>query len=327
MPSPHTALTSHGRWRLALATALAFGGLGGSPSPVSAAPDACSPVEVLSGPLAPLPTDAPEAAPAPGHPTGLVMHGRDWRAGAGWWALVCAGEAPQCALHPTRLHVRNVLLQERMSDGPGELGQHLRWAPLPNGLDRVALARDDAKPGRPFVLALFHTTSKHRPAWLRAGRVTTWLQAGMPSTAYAPPTTANWTTGHLAVVIPTGEAKPPLLVPGVASRGSNQIDLLQLRHRGQRQQLDGYWPETTDDPNNAESAVLDPTTYLRWAGDIDGDGLPDLLLAHRDTETALYLSSMRDGADQGVGTPPRCLNHLAVDTPLLGVGAAAAHRR
>ncbi len=216
---------------------------------------------LLPGPLAPLDESTPEA-------TGWHLPGRNFRAGEGWWALACGPLG--CALSATRLSVRPAM--HDVYDGEPVPSQKLQWAPLPaNGAQVLAVF----KPIRSLAGRL--------P--LRAGPVTTWLHAGL--TSYP----RGSRPGTMETPVPAGQGAPVLVLPRLVegADGADPTIEIELRIGPQRQSLgrSGFGIEGPQ--------VLRGPDYLRWAGDLDGDGRPDLLVrlpGSGAVDVALYLSSL-----------------------------------
>lgn len=79
------------------------------------------------------------------------------------------------------------------------------------------------------------------------------------------------------------EGKGTLFVPRISNPNDQKIALFELRSGYKRQALAGY----DQFLNRIQEALM-------WAGDIDGDGMPDLIMSHQanDSKLIIYLSSM-----------------------------------
>lgn len=240
-------------------------------------PPATGEVLVVPGPLQALisydSTD-PNAG-APGAPAGWHLPGTSFTADANWYALVCAKE---CALHATRLDVAPAT--HAVYDGEPVASQLLHWSPLPDGLDRV-IAPDAVAP---TLIALLRPGAKLK---LAAGPVPTWLHSGMKQYP------ATDRPGTMETSIPTGGNEPVMLVPRVANVPSGNLEdhdttvEIELRIGARRQRLGTY-------TFGIDGAVpLRGPDYLVWAGDLDHDGKPDLIvrLGSDREHVVLYLST------------------------------------
>lgn len=224
-------------------------------------------------------------------PQGWNIPGRSFRAGDGWWALVCESS---CVLKPQRLNVRSGTHPDY--DGPPLPSQLLSWSEV---------GGDDSAPDTTRPIMLFKPIRSAAAMKLEAGPVTTWLHAGMgryPGSNLA---------GNMETVIDLGGAEQALLLPRLmltkktaeSTREVNPADqtlVFELRAYGKRQRLDVYqWDIEGAHP-------LTGPEYLWWAGDLDGDGKLDLLMsyANRGWNAVLYLST-RAGPDEIVGEAGR----------------------
>lgn len=236
-----------------------------------------------------------------GGPAGWHMPGRSYRAGDGWWALLCTaevrGEDKGCRLYGTRLSVSRA--KHSVYDGDAVDSQLLHWSPLPGGLDRVSDNRAAPNQGpsataqKPELLALFKPVRSLAHLKFSEGPVTTYVHAGMSDYPATP------RPGTMEVRLALGSGNYLDIVPRIqppaepeANRAENvSIDIasFELRRGRQRQSLRGYGFSAIDGPGQ-----LSRQTYLRWAGDLDGDGRPDLLMSHGESsaQLSLYLSSL-----------------------------------
>jgi len=184
--------------------------------------------------------------------------GAELQSGDGWLALVCA--QMDCALEPATLRVQP---EQGVYNEQDTAGQHLRFLtdePLKSGLVVTWFQRDPALP---------------------------WLKAGPVRTYGAAPPLGNGAL-EMQVNVPGAESirlVPLFQPPGKAQEatGGGGDYVLQLRTSEKRQLLPGQLGSCSGTVDNS---------YLLWAGDLDGDGRPDLLISFGDYGSAdLYLSS------------------------------------
>lgn len=230
---------------------------------------------LFPGPLANLGINQTEPA-APGH----HLDGKSFKSGGGWWALVCD---KACELVATRMTARP--LPHPVYDGEPVEGQLLQWS----GLPAVAQLAPD-EPGAVRLVALFKPVRTLARLPLAAGPVKTWLHAGMAS--YPKPDPAL--PGQTLVAVPGQQ--PMIVMPrlvrskqeGLGEDAPEESMILELRSGDRRQRL------ATCESGIDGVQVLSQQDYLRWAGDLDGDGRPDLLVSCNTSITQdlqLYLSS------------------------------------
>jgi len=234
----------------------------------------------------------PDAA-APGRDAGWHLPGRRYRAGAVWWALVCdADDTPTdaskgCKLHGTQLSVAPA--RHGVYDSEPVKSQLLHWSPLPAKLDQVP--QEGAR--RPRLIAVFKPVRSLASLMLNAGPVRTYVHQGMRQYP------ATQRPGTLEVRLSLGDGRYADIVPRIqlAAAGGNKrmsdtpqdIATFELRIGNQRQRLPGYGFSEI-----GGTGQLSRQDYLLWAGDLDGDGKPDLILNHGEPgiQVALYLSSL-----------------------------------
>lgn len=248
------------------------------------------------GPLVSHDNQNPNAG-LPGTKAGWHIPGKEYRAGTGWWVLVCqsdeklADEDKFCQLYSTTLSVSKAKHDVYDSEQVGS--QLLYWAPLPAYLDKVPL--EDQK--RPDLIALFKPIRTLAKLKFSPGSVTSYVHRSM-SVYPAPPR-----IGTLEVRLSLGsgafmDVVPRIRLPQTQTAAQNDeqpaynpydIDVFELRMGNQRQQLPGYTVEELDG-----GPLQNQQSYLLWAGDLDGDGQPDLILNHGGygIHVALYLSSL-----------------------------------
>ncbi len=251
-------------------------------------------VVLFPGPLGALVShDNPDQnAGAPGSKAGWHIPGGNYRAGKGWWALVCDQEAQSgigkagCSLHATQLSVARS--KHSVYDSEPVSSQLLHWSPLPGGLDRVAREGERA----PLLIAVFKPIGNLAKLNLQTGPIASYVHKGMENYPVAQ------RPGTLEIRLPMADGQHADIVPRVRMQRQESVEApaqpeiatFELRIGQQRQQLPGYAFSGPD----AEFSTLDRKTYLLWAGDLDGDGKPDLILSHGEPgqNVALYLSSL-----------------------------------
>jgi len=252
------------------------------------------------GPLVSHDNKDPNAG-APGSKAGWHIPGTGYRAGTGWWALVCeTNERPSdnergCKLYPTQLSVSKA--KHAVYDAEPVNSQLLHWTPLPAYLDKVPL--EDQK--RPDLIALFKPIRTLAKLKFSPGSVATYVHRSMP--AY--PATPRIGTLEVRLSLGSGafmDVVPRVRLPQTQTNAQSDeqptynpydIDVFELRMGNQRQQLPGHTVEELEG-----GPLQNQQSYLLWAGDLDGDGKPDLILNHGGygIHVALYLSSLaREG--------------------------------
>jgi len=225
-----------------------------------------------TGPVALLP--APAALVRDGLPAGgLHLPGREYRSGTGWWALACRSG---CELLSLKLDVS--ARQHPQYDGDPVPGQLLAFAPLPPEATLLIM-----KPLRAPAERLA----------LQAGPVTTWFPA-IASRLKRSTLTEGTMESELA--LPDGRTMrfvPVLQTAPQAVTGREWIDgegmALELMFDGKRQKL-GAFTFGIDG-----LVAVKPSDFIMWAGDLDRDGKPDLILnlsLDGSTQRVLFLSSL-----------------------------------
>ncbi|MDP2005501.1 MAG: hypothetical protein Q8K45_07465 [Rubrivivax sp.] len=224
------------------------------------------------GPVVLLPPTANVASEDPPPAGSLNLPGREYRAGHAWWALACDGP---CTLLPLRLAVTARLFAP--SDEAPVAGQTLRFAPTtPPGtllLFKPVRAPASTLPWRAGTVATGHSGA---PSRLRA-------TTGTPGTQEAE---LPWPDGRVLRLVPVRHT--------LSRKAAEEHDgdlMLELALDGRRQTLGRF------EVGACEPLPLRPATYLQWAGDMDHDGRPDLLVNFSLGYTqhlALFLSSLAE---------------------------------
>ena len=213
------------------------------------------------------------------------LPGTKLREGTRWWALACERV---CSLQQLKLAVAKPVVVS-LQDSGDTPGQHLRFEPAPPRGTLLLF-----RPVRPVF-------SKHP---LKAGPVPSGYPIG--KTPYVHAEDESVDASEVLVERIDGEPlllSPTLLRPGKANAAEGANDAaswpisLDLR-TGRRHQSLGLMGSCDDVPWRK---------YLLWAGDLDGDGRPDLVVQLDlafGGEIALYLSSLA-GRGEFVGEAGR----------------------
>lgn len=208
-------------------------------------------------------------------PGSLHYPGQEYFSGTGWWTLSCN---TVCELMKVALTARPKL--HPAYDSSPVPGQLLTFSPVP-GADAILFF----KPLRIEAAALR----------LQEGVVTT-FHPGKDSRLRSSNSTAG--TMEAEMTLPGGEflrLVPVLQLSGeekaAAAAAANEEPplVLELRLGKRRQVLAGFDYVALEGP-----VAVSPKSYLRWSGDLDRDGKPDLLLsvAGGSAKLLLYLSSL-----------------------------------
>lgn len=221
---------------------------------------------------------------------GLNIPGKSFRAGDGWWSLICDSG---CRLSPARMAATPAT--HPVYDSDPTPSQILSWTPLPKGLSTRNGNSESDLPG-PKLLAMVKPIRSLQGLMLTAGPVKTWLHQAMENYP------AGSRIGTMEVSIPITPNTNALLVPrlrralaGPENTGQAETMLLELRIGDRRQQLGLF------DTSGIEGlGPVRPTAYLMWAGDLDGDGQLDLLVdfsGGNGRKVELFLSTLATGKD------------------------------
>ena len=226
------------------------------------------------GPMVILPSHAdPEGVS--GGAVWLHLAGREYRSGAGWWALRCDAA---CELIPLSLTVSSK--DHPVYDASPTRGQVLEFSPRLPADGVVAVFK-------PFRAPLDKLQ-------LKAGPVPSWI----PGLECKPKKGVRYQGGHVMggeLRLPGGEKF--LLVPrleqpskAAAEAGIGPEAWLELQAGAKRQRIGEFEFDITWD----EGSTLEPASYIRWVGDLDNDGKADFLVdtGAITTKLALYLSSL-----------------------------------
>ncbi len=231
-----------------------------------------------SGPIVSLPRTAIQEGKLE-----ILLPGREYKAGSGWWALACPG---RCELYPLALAIKPE--KHPIYDGDPVPGQRLSFSPVP------AISE---------ALMIFKPLRLKTPLSLQAGPVPTYYPGLLPRLRR--PASPGTMEGEIG--LPKGQTArlvPVLLMPPAAKQTTDQryeqseqpTLTLELHMDGRRQTLGSF------SFGIEGNMALKPSDYLIWAGDLDGDGKPDYLinLDFNGAEQTLFLSTLAEG-DELVG--------------------------
>lgn len=206
------------------------------------------------------------------HPPALLLPGREYKSGSGWWALSCD--------RGCRLTAASLVITPQMHpqyDGPMVPGQLMRWSPVPP----------------PHTLMMF------KPFRAPADQLK--LAPGPVKTVYPTdgtplPRPRSEGTLECQIALPDGPVArlvPVQVLPGKKAKvdpfnGEPLPLVLELRIGDARQVLGNF------DFGIEGPGVLTQGSYVLWAGDLDGDGRLDLLVKtdYAGDGFALFLSSL-----------------------------------
>ncbi len=210
----------------------------------------------------------------------LHLAGREYRSGSGWWALRC-NEA--CELVPLSLSVSSK--DHKVYDSPPMEGQLLEFTPRLPADGVIAVFK-------PFRAPLDKLQ-------LKAGPVVSW----MPGRECKPRKGIRHEGGHVMggeLLLPGGDKV--LFVPRQEAKGPASgiapAVWLELQAGGKRQRLGDFEFDIMWD----KDSTLEPSSYIRWVGDLDNDGKADFIIdtGAVTTNLTLYLSSLA-GPGEAVG--------------------------
>lgn len=237
-------------------------------------------------------TPAAQADPAPAasfrRQVGLHIPGTRFRAGTGWWKLLCRADGG-CRLAAARLSIANAI--HPIYDSAPVPSQVLGWLDV-EGTPKPPVAGE-------VVLAVFKPLRSLAALPLQAGQVPTFLHQAM---ADYPGTAELGRRGTMEVRVPT-PGTTTLLIPRLlrnpdphaqtapdAPAAEGDRLALELRINDRRQRLGEFDTEGIEglQPRGRKQ-------YLLWSGDLDGDGQPDFLVdfsGANSRDIALFLSSL-----------------------------------
>lgn len=196
---------------------------------------------------------------------GLGLTNTAFKNGETWLALVCSNE---CSLQPVVLNVRSEILLKYFNDTV--TGQRLSITKPPTG-ELIALFQ-----GLPPTVAV-----KSPPTLLHRG-MAKYPGSGRP--------------GSLEIGIPSFGSEKLRIVPRLVN---DRIVRVYLESDRRRQRLGEL---NIPEMNAGPSEIAKGRGLLLWAGDLDGDGKPDLVMsfeswAGNDSSVELFLSSLAKGGD------------------------------
>ncbi len=197
----------------------------------------------------------------------LWQPGKQYKSGTDWLALVCDGKG--CVLAPAALEAKKESWQGHYDDQP-TTGQHLLFRQTGDAQGRA--------------VAWFRTTGA--PPWLKPGPVPSYYAGGpyrqLPDKKGTMEFLFELPDGSQATLVPMLVTKS--FLERLADKKEGQIYygtlLLQLRTPKQRQLLQGAFGSCSGEVTLG---------YLMWAGDLDGDSKPDLLISFIDADGPVHL--------------------------------------
>lgn len=210
--------------------------------------------------------DAPITMIRPPDKGDWEMAGQRYVSSENWMAMACNDRA--CELQPASLKVIPTRILE--TEFHAVAGQRLQWQAAKHSPKSRIIAYLETNPGF---------------AWLKAGPVKTIYGGKGRVTRPSGPGTLEALLNEDAA----GEAK---LMP-VHVRADPESLRLEYRDHGKRQIL-GHFEIAQDEEGGEIYPDLNPETYLLWAGDLDGDDRPDMLVTFnaQASDGALFLSSL-----------------------------------
>lgn len=227
------------------------------------------------GPVVILPSPGAAFGMVETAPGSLHLPGKEYRAGEGWWALSCSAT---CKLFPTRLSVAPKAHPQY--DGEPVPGQWLTFTPAP--------------PAQTLMVFKPYRAPADQLA-LRAGPVPTYYPGLLHKLKRSTGTAGTMegeialADGRMARLVPTVLLPNPKQPPNPDRESTGFPLVLDLVLDGKRQSLGAF------SFGIEGNGGVKPQEYLRWAGDLDGDGQLDLVVRldfSSGTEYVLWLSSM-----------------------------------
>lgn len=241
--------------------------------------------DVFSGDISEIPQTTVKKSTKLSVNLGWHLPGKKYHAGDGWFALICnRTEATDgCKLYPTKLDIINS--KQKICKSAQVDSQLLHWSPLPFNLDKLSKLEEKS----PLIIAILKPTSPLLNFKIKAGSVKTYVHEGMKSYQKTD------RLGSLEVRFFYQKNKFADLIPRIELKSKqDSIFTFELRINNLSQRLNGFdFPE--DD--KYLKYILSPQEYLLWAGDLDGDDKPDLVLSHSISGVSIYLSTLANDGE------------------------------